>query len=885
MKEQYFPKEIEKKLQSEWEKNESFRAVNDADKPKYYALSMFPYPSGKLHMGHVRNYTITDVIARFKKMQGFNVLHPMGWDSFGLPAENAAMQRGANPAQWTDENISYMTKQLKMLGLSYDWSREVATCKPDYYKWTQWLFLQFYKNGLAYKKEAAVNWCEKCATVLANEQVIDGKCWRDDEPVTKKNLSQWFLKITDYAERLLQDLDKLEGWGDNVKTMQANWIGKSTGAILKFKVVDVPNGEPMEIPVYTTRPDTAFGITYLVVAPEYKDIEALTIPENLHKVQEYRENARKMTEIERLSTERIKTGVPLGTHAINPFTGEKFPLWTADYALAEYGTGAVMAVPAHDERDFAFAEKYNMPVKVVIEDAKMQRCKDAKCHCEEGHSPDAAIQEHPSPNFSDTRTSYRKIPSPARGEGDSAHYSQFTAHLSGAYTEPGIMLNSGEFIGISNEDAKKLMTQYAQDNGFGEFKTQYRLRDWLISRQRYWGAPIPVVYCEKCGVQGVNESDLPILLPEDVDFKVVGKSPILTSKTFLDATCPCCGGHARRETDTMDTFVCSSWYYLRYADPKNAEKPFDKNLVDKWLPVDQYVGGIEHAILHLLYSRFFTKALNDMGLLSFDEPFKNLLTQGMVLKDGSKMSKSKGNTVDPDEIFENYGADTARLFILSDSPPARDFDWSDAGVEGCYKFLNRVWRLVSTNQDKIIFNYKLDDNLSKANDDLVRIVHMTIKGITNDISNEFQFNTVISKYRELTNAIYDWIGAKSDFSDEDKNVFSFAILTLMKLISPVAVHLSEEVWTSLNPNSRGKTSIHDEKWCDYDENLAKASSITLVIQINGKVRDKIDVDESLSEAEMKEVALNSEKTKEFTQGKEIVKVIVVPKKLVNIVVK
>lgn len=829
MKEQYFPQEIEKKLQSEWEKNESFKALNDDNKPKYYALSMFPYPSGKLHMGHVRNYTITDVIARFKKMQGFNVLHPMGWDSFGLPAENAAMQRGANPAQWTDENIAYMTKQLKMLGLSYDWSREVATCKPDYYKWTQWLFLQFYKNGLAYKKEAAVNWCEKCATVLANEQVIDGKCWRDDELVTKKYLSQWFFKITDYAEQLLQDLDKLEGWGDNVKTMQANWIGKSTGAILKFKVVDPPSGEPMEIPVFTTRADTAFGITYLVVAPEYKDIENLTTPENMQKVQEYRENARKMTEIERLSTERIKTGVPLGTHAINPFTGEKFPLWTADYALAEYGTGAVMAVPAHDERDFAFAKKYNMPIKVVIQNP-----------------------ENPS---------------------------DCTAE---AYTEPGVMLNSGEFNGIPNEKAKNDMTQFAQDNGFGEFKTQYRLRDWLVSRQRYWGAPIPIVYCEKCGVQPVSESELPILLPEDVDFKVIGKSPILTSKTFLDSTCPSCGGPARRETDTMDTFVCSSWYYLRYADPKNTEKPFDKQLVDKWLPVDQYVGGIEHAILHLLYSRFFTKALKDMGLLSFDEPFKNLLTQGMVLKDGSKMSKSKGNTVDPDEIFENYGADTARLFILSDSPPARDFDWSDAGVEGCYKFLNRVWRLVSTNQDKIIFDYNLSENLSKANDDLVRIVHMTIKGITNDISNEFQFNTVISKYRELTNAIYDWVGAKSaEFSQEDKNVFSFAILTLMKLMSPVAVHLSEEVWTSLGV----KTSIHDEKWCEYDENLAKASSITLVVQINGKVRDKIDVDESLSEAEMKEIALNSEKTKEFTEGKEIVKVIVVPKKLVNIVVK
>lgn len=838
LKEQYFPQEIEKKWQKKWEDEKTFYTPNETDKPKYYALSMFPYPSGRLHMGHVRNYTITDVIARFKKAQGFNVLHPIGWDSFGLPAENAAMKHGANPAAWTDENIAYMTKQLNMLGLSYDWEREVTTCKPDYYKWTQWLFLQLYKKGLAYKKEAAVNWCDECATVLANEQVIDGKCWRCDEVVKKKYLSQWFLKITDYAEQLLQDLDKLEGWGDNVKTMQANWIGKSTGAILKFKVVE----KDMEVPVYTTRPDTVYGITYLVVAPEYKDIEALTTEENKEKVEAYRENARKMTEIERLSTDRVKTGVPLGTHCINPFTGEKFVLWTADYALAEYGTGAVMAVPAHDERDFDFAKKYNLPIKTVI-------------------AP------------------------PSLRMGDLEKYMLINNFdgLREAYTDPGVMVNSSEFDGKSNEDAKKLITQKAVDGGFGEFKTQYRLRDWLISRQRYWGAPIPVVYCEKCGVQAVKENELPVLLPEDVDFSVTGKSPILTSKTFLDTTCPCCGGPARRETDTMDTFMCSSWYYLRYADPKNSEKCFDKSIVDNWLPVDQYVGGIEHAILHLLYSRFFTKALKDMGLLSFDEPFKNLLTQGMVLKDGSKMSKSKGNTVDPDEIFENYGADTARLFILSDSPPARDFDWSDAGVEGCYKFLNRVWRLVSTNQDKIIFDYKIGDNLSKQNDDLVRVVHMSIKGITNDISNEFQFNTVISKYRELTNAIYDWVtnANNKEFSDEDKNVFSFAVLTLMKLMSPVAVHLTEEVWASLGAGN----SIHDEAWMQWNENLAKTSSIILVVQVNGKVRDKIDVSESLSQDEMKEIALNAEKAKEFTTGKEIVKVIVVPKKLVNIVVK
>jgi leucyl-tRNA synthetase len=799
MKETYYPQEIEKKWQKVGEDSKAFKTPDESDKPKFYALSMFPYPSGRLHMGHVRNYTITDVIARFKKSNGYNVLYPIGWDSFGLPAENAAIEKGANPAEWTDENISYMTQQLKQLGLAYDWDREVTTCKPDYYKWTQWLFLQLFKKGLAYKKEAAVNWCEKCATVLANEQVIDGRCWRCDDIVEKKFLSQWFLKITDYAEALLSDLDKLPGWGDNVKTMQSNWIGKSTGAILRFKVV----GSDLEIPVYTTRPDTAFGITYLVVAPEYKDIEKLTTLENRAKVEEYRTNARKMTEIERLSSDRTKTGVPLGTRAINPFTGEEFPLWTADYALAEYGTGAVMAVPAHDERDFEFATKFNLPIAEVISGGNVSK---------------------------------------------------------EAYTEPGVLVNSGKFTGLSNEDAKQAMTLAAQMGGFGEFKTQYRLRDWLISRQRYWGAPIPVVYCDKCGI--VADERLPILLPEDVDFSVKGKSPILTSPTFLNTTCPTCGGAAKRETDTMDTFMCSSWYYLRFADAHNDKVPFDKALANKWLPVDQYVGGIEHAILHLLYSRFFTKALRDMGLLNFDEPFLNLLTQGMVLKDGSKMSKSKGNTVDPDEIFENYGADTARLFILSDSPPARDFDWSDAGVEGCYKFLNRVWRLIASSNVKLCTECKEDN-------ELVRAVHMAMKGVTNDIAKDFQFNTVISKYRELTNAIYQWDGNKD-----------FAITSLIRLMAPVTPHLCEEAWHQLG----GEGSIHDQPWPQWDENLAKASKITLVVQINGKVRDKIEVDEAASEEELKQIALASAKVKELIAGKSVAKVIVVPKRLVNLLV-
>ena len=817
---EYYPQHIEKKWCEIWDKTNPYKAEDNSLKPKYYALSMLPYPSGKLHMGHVRNYTITDVIARFKRAQGYNVLHPMGWDSFGLPAENAAIQHHANPQKWTLDNIAYMKKQLKMLGLSIDWDREVTTCLPDYYKWTQWLFLQLYKKGLAYKKTAPVNWCEKCATVLANEQVIDGKCWRCDSEVTKKNLSQWFFKITEYSEELLKDLDLLKGWGDNVKTMQYNWIGKSQGSILKFKVKEI---EGLEIPVYTTRADTAYGITYLVVAPEYKDIEKLTTPENKEAVEKYRENAKKLSEIERLSTERIKTGTPLGTHIINPFTGRVCPIWVADYALVDYGTGAVMAVPYHDERDFDFAKKYNLPMVQVIDG--------------EGFDKDKV------------------------------------------YVEKGTLINSAQFSGMSCEDAKKAITEFAIENGFGEFKTQYRLRDWLISRQRYWGAPIPIVYCPNCGEVAVDEKDLPVLLPEDVDFSVQGKSPIETSKTFRETTCPKCGAKAVRDIDTMDTFVCSSWYYMRYADAKNDKECFNRDIINKWLPVDQYVGGIEHAILHLLYSRFFTKALRDCNLLDFDEPFSNLLTQGMVLKDGSKMSKSKGNTVDPDEIYQNYGADTARLFILSDSPPARDFDWTDAGVEGCYKFILRVYRLYSKYQNRIKLNYNLDMNsLSKKDENMVREAHISIKKITNDIENEFQFNTVISRYREFTNAIYDYVKNEDEINND---VLSFVLLTLLKLISPVCVFMAEEIYSNLGATN----SIHEEPWCEYDEKLAKTSSLTLIVQLNGKIKDKIEVEQDLSNSELEEIAKNSPKIKEATAGKAITKVIVVPNKLVNIVVK
>ena len=816
---EYYPVKIEDKWVKFWDENKTYKTLDDSPKEKYYALSMFPYPSGKLHMGHVRNYTITDVIARFKRAKGYNVLHPMGWDSFGMPAENAAIQHGANPREWTYSNMDYMKYQLKKLGLSVDWDREVATCKEDYYKWTQWLFIQLYKKGLAYKKQAPVNWCEHCSTVLANEQVIEGKCWRCNNEVTKKNFWQWFLKITDYAEVLLDDLDKLTGWGDNVKTMQKNWIGKSYGTILKFKVKEI---EGLEIPVFTTRPDTAYGITYLVVAPEYKDIEKLTTKENEEAVLKYRENAKKMSEIDRLSNERIKTGVPLGTHIINPFTGRICPIWAADYAIVDYGTGAVMAVPAHDERDYDFAKKYNLPIIQVIDG--------------ENYSPDCA------------------------------------------YIDPGVLVNSGEFNGINNEEAKKLITKYAEDKGFGYSKVQFRLRDWLISRQRYWGAPIPVVYCDKCGCVPVPDNQLPVKLPVDVDFSVQGKSPILTSKTFIDTKCPICGGDAKRETDTMDTFICSSWYYMRYSDARNDKEAFNKKLVNKWLPVDQYVGGIEHAILHLLYSRFFTKALKDIGLLDFDEPFKNLLTQGMVLKDGSKMSKSKGNTVDPDEIFKTYGADTARLFIISDSPPARDFDWSDAGVEGCYKFLCRVYRLYSKYQDKIKLNYVIPDNPDKKSADLIREVHIAIKKITSDIENEFQFNTVVSKYRELTNSIYEYI---RDEKDINYDVLSFALIVLLKLISPVVVFMSEEIYQTIG----GSGSIHNLDWPKFDEEKTKQNNITLIVQINGKIRDKIETTSGQTNDELSKLALESDKVKQFMGDMKVIKTIVVPDKIVNIVAK
>ena len=823
----YEPQAIEEKWQQTWAENGQFATdVRDTKKPKYYALSMFPYPSGRLHMGHVRNYTITDVIARVKKMQGHNVLHPMGWDSFGLPAENAAIKNNIPPKDWTFSNIEYMRGQLKRLGLMYDWDREVFTCREDYYKWTQWIFLYLYKRGLAYKKEAPVNWCDECHTVLANEQVIDGRCWRDNSEVKRKKLSQWFFKITQYAEHLLENLPALEGWPERVTLMQKNWINKSVGAYIEFAVAEKPD---TKIPVFTTRPDTIYGASFMVLAPEHPLVEVLTTPENKSAVEAYIEATRSKSEIERTATEREKTGVPLGSFAVNPFNNQKLPIWISDFALVEYGTGALMAVPAHDERDWEFAKKFNLPITRVIE----------------------------KPGF-------------------------IGLPLEQPYTDPGVLVESGEFTGLDSETAKQKMTRFAEDAGFGKLQIQYRLRDWLVSRQRYWGAPIPMVYCQKCDdAVPVPEDQLPVLLPEDIDFSVHGKSPVATSKTFVDTTCPKCKSPARRETDTMDTFVCSSWYYLRFLDPHNTEKPFDAELAKRWMPVDQYVGGIEHAILHLMYSRFFMMALKDGDWVANDEPFKNLLTQGMVLKDGSKMSKSKGNVVDPDAIFTEYGADTARFFILSDSPPQADFDWKDSAVEGCFKFLNKTWRLIVENKHAIDGDAKLPvyDAMTEPQRKLYQASNQAIDGICKDIASEFQFNTVISKLRILVNALADYTTQhKPDGVDA---VLSHTVETLLKLLAPVAPHLSEELWQRLGHED----SVHHQTWPQADTSALVADELQIVVQVNGKLRDKFTASPDTPKEALEKTAFGLEKIKAHTEGKTVAKVIVVPGKLVNIVVK
>ncbi|NLL17645.1 MAG: leucine--tRNA ligase, partial [Clostridia bacterium] len=695
MQERYDFSQVESKWQSIWEEKGMYRVTEDHGRKKYYVLEMFPYPSGNLHMGHVRNYSIGDVVARFKTMEGYNVIHPMGWDAFGLPAENAAIQHGIPASIWTRENIAKMKSQLKAMGISYDWQREVATCNPDYYRWTQWLFLQFYKKGLVFKKKAAVNWCPSCATVLANEQVVDGACERCESVVDKKELEQWFFKITDYAQRLLDDLEKLPGWPEKVKTMQHNWIGRSEGAEIRFQTE-----AGHDLTVFTTRPDTVYGVTYMVIAPEHPLVaELVTGTEYEQDVLAFAGRMSKMTGIERAEME--KEGLFTGAYAINPLNGEKVPIWVANYVLLDYGTGVVMGVPAHDQRDFEFARKYGLPVRVVVQ-------------------PEGELLD-----------------------GD---------QLEEAFPAEGILVNSGPFDGMDNQTGIKKITEHIEKQGLGQYQIQYRLRDWLISRQRYWGTPIPIIYCDKCGTVPVPEEDLPVILPEKVEFKNTGVSPLKTMDEFRNCRCPQCGGQAVRETDTMDTFVDSSWYFLRYCDAQNDREVFDKGKADYWMNVDQYIGGVEHAILHLMYARFFTKVLYDLGLTKSEEPFQNLLTQGMVLKDGAKMSKSKGNVVSPEEIIGKFGADTARLFILFAAPPERDLEWSDQGVEGCYRFLNRVWRLMYSYHDQVRSVQAQDQASTDQDRELRRMIHAAVKKVTEDVSKRFNFNTAISAIMELVNS-------------------------------------------------------------------------------------------------------------------------------------
>ena len=833
---------IEKKWQQKWLGENAFKAEK-SQKPKYYVLEMFPYPSGKLHMGHVRNYSIGDVVARFKRMEGYNVLHPMGWDAFGLPAENAAIKNNVRPDVWTRSNIENMRKQLQEFGISYDWDREIATCDPDYYKWTQWMFLQMYKNALAYKKKANVNWCPSCSTVLANEQVVNGKCERCHTDVGKKDLEQWFFKITAYAERLLDDLERLKGWPDKVKIMQQNWIGKSEGVEVDFPI----DGMDGAIRIYTTRPDTIYGVTYMVMAPEHEMVMDLIkdMPQEKNCL-EFIEHTKLISEIERTSEETEKEGVFTGRYLINPLNGDRIPLYLGNYVLAEYGTGAIMAVPAHDERDFRFAKKYGLPIKVVIQP-------------------------------------------------DNEKLDPYT--MEKAYEGMGKLVNSDIFNGMGNEEAIINIIEFIEQKGFGRRKINYKIRDWLISRQRYWGAPIPIVYCKNCGVVPVPENELPVILPTEVSFNKKGESPLLWDKKFVETKCPICGGNAKRETDTMDTFVCSSWYYLRYCDPHNSDAPFNKEDIDYWMPVDQYIGGVEHAILHLLYSRFFIKALYDMGYVSYDEPFTNLLTQGMVLKDGAKMSKSLGNIVSPEEIIKKYGADTARLFILFASPPEKDLEWSEQGVEGCYRFINRVWRIIWEFRNIFI---KADENVKKSLDDksnkesakskktglsaedkeLLYAVNYAVKKVTDDIKERFNFNTAISAIMELVNSLYLY---KDKVSNNSRNydILREAIEKTIMLLAPFVPHVTEELWVSIGKSG----SVHDQAWPSYDENALIKDEIEIAVLINGKVRDRIIIPSGISEEEIRIKVLDAQKIKDLIQGKEVVKVVAVPGKLVNIVVK
>jgi leucyl-tRNA synthetase len=817
---------IEKKWQQHWLTEKNFRSNEDPNRKKYYLLEMFPYPSGRIHMGHVRNYTIGDVVARFKRMKGFNVLHPMGWDAFGLPAENAAIKNKSHPAVWTYDNIDYMKKQLQRMGFSYDWEREIATCDPEYYRWEQQFFIRMYRQGLVYQKKTTVNWCEVCQTVLANEQVISGACWRCDHQVTPREMNGWFFKITDYAEELLAGCDQLEGWPEKVLTMQRNWIGKSVGAELDFPVV----GHEASLKIFTTRPDTVFGATFMSIAPEHPLVNQLSKGTACErKVAEFVERTRLEKQRHKPDEEIEKEGVFTGGYCRNPFTGDKLPVYVANFVLMEYGTGAVMAVPAHDQRDFEFARKYGLPIKVVIQPAAEE-----------------------------------KLQATAMGE---------------AFEETGVLVESGSFSGMDSEKAKKAMTRQAEENGFGKAKTTYRLRDWGISRQRFWGAPIPMLYCDQCGVQPVPEADLPVVLPTDVQLDSSGKSPLPELESFYKTACPVCGGEARRETDTMDTFVESSWYFARYTCPDCHDAPFAPEKADYWLPVDQYIGGVEHAILHLLYARFFTKVLRDLRYLRLDEPFRNLLTQGMVIKDGSKMSKSKGNVVDPGELIREYGADTVRLFSLFAAPPERDLEWNAQGVEGAFRFLTRVYRFVNANLELVrdaptVIPGELNDS-SRA---LHRKTHQTIRKVSEDIDGKFQFNTAISGVMELVNTLTTLTGEDSG-EQVDPAVIREAVVAAMLLLSPMVPHFCEELWE----RTGHRQSLALASWPDYDPEAAREEELIVVIQVNGKVRSRLTVPPDIEEERLKEMALADEKTIKFVEGKPIRKVIVVKNKLINIV--
>ena len=811
----YNPEEIEKKWQKYWEEKKTFASYPYRRK-KYYLLEMFPYTSGSIHIGHVRNYTIGDVVARYKLMHGFNVLHPIGFDAFGLPAENAAIDKGIHPRDWTYRNIDNLRYQLKRLGLSYDWSREVITCNKEYYRWNQWFFLKFYEKGLVYQKKAPANWCPTCRTVLANEQVIDGRCYRCETPVVQKDLKQWFFKITNYAEQLLEEIENLKDWPLTVKKMQINWIGRSEGMEINFELF--PNG--FKIPVYTTRPDTIFGATYLVLSPYHPLVEKAIKDEPSIK-----------SEVEQMRKEQLikgeveKRGVQSSLWAINPVNKEKIPIWIANYVLMEYGTGAIMGVPAHDERDFEFAKKYNLPIKVVV-------------------SP-------PENNFS-------------RG------------NLKQAYVGEGKMVNSDRFNGMLSKQAREKMSEWMQSMGIATPRVHYKLRDWCISRQRYWGTPIPIIYCDRCGTVPVPEKDLPVELPAEIEITGKGGSPLKNVESFVNCTCPYCGGKALRETDTMDTFVDSSWYFLRYASLKREKIPFDTREVNYWMPVDQYIGGIEHAILHLLYSRFFTRALRDIGLVKISEPFKRLLTQGMVIKDGAKMSKSKGNVVDPQKIIDKYGVDTLRGFILFAAPPDADLEWKEEGLQGVHRFLTRIWKLVVENKagewedkfEKIYLNGK-----NREECELQRIVNRTIKKVSEDIENRFHFNTALASLMEFVNYLYR-------YSDKKSKIFKEALQILILLLYPFTPHIAQELASKMGL----KEDLSHHSWPEYKKQLLESERATVVIQVNGKLRDKITVAPNESKENIEKEVLNREKIKKYTRGKVIKKIIYVPTKLMNIVV-